>query len=195
MRRLFVCGLAIFAAAGAWAGGLSVGDLMIKQPFAYETPTRAKTAAGYLQITNTGDTDDVLTGVSDGPSPAMLHRTETDANGVTRMLHQSEGIPIPAGETVIFEPGGLHVMFMGIAAPFKPQDTHTYTLVFRDAGPVEVPFVVEARAGAHGGHGGHSDHAGHGDHGDHAGHGDHGDHGGHDDHEGHGGHGNHDSGS
>ena len=73
-----------------------------------------------------------------------IHRTETDAAGVARMV-PVEALEIPPGATVTLEPGGTHVMFMGLTAPFAEGDKIDATLVFEKAGEVAVRFNVEAR--------------------------------------------------
>ena len=49
-----------------------------------------------------------------------------------------------AQKAVKLEPGGLHVMFMGIKAPFKEGESFPATLNFEKAGAVDVQFNVEA---------------------------------------------------
>jgi periplasmic copper chaperone A len=75
---------------------------------------------------------------------------------VMKMRPMSDGIVIPAGETVSLEPGGLHVMFMGLSSPFIEGETVTVTLTFEKAGSVDVELAVggvsAAAAEAHHGH-------------------------------------------
>ncbi|WP_112324252.1 copper chaperone PCu(A)C [Oceanibium sediminis] len=123
------------------------GDLVISDMHTLETPPRATSAAGYLIIENTGDTDDVLLTVEGTAASTMLHKTETDAAGVARMVHQMNGIPLPAGQTVTLEPGALHIMFMGLEQPFSADSEPEVTLVFRDAGPVTVTLDLRSRTG------------------------------------------------
>ena len=40
------------------------------------------------------------------------------------------------------QPGGLHVMFMGLKAPFKEGQELPLTLIFEKAGEVPVTFAV-----------------------------------------------------
>ncbi|MCW8860848.1 MAG: copper chaperone PCu(A)C, partial [Rhodospirillales bacterium] len=47
------------------------------------------------------------------------------------------------------QPGGDHVMFMGLNAPLKEGDTFPLTLVFKNAGEVTINVTVKA-AGAMG---------------------------------------------
>jgi copper(I)-binding protein len=54
-------------------------------------------------------------------------------------------LPIPAGETVTLEPGGKHIMFMGLDAPLLEGQEFAGTLVFETAGELDVMFKVEDR--------------------------------------------------
>ena len=56
------------------------------------------------------------------------------------------------------EPRGLHVMFMGLTAPWKAGDHIPATLVFETAGKVPVVFNVEPRKAGEGGDMGGMDH-------------------------------------
>lgn len=138
---------------------VKVGTLMISGAYSFETPPAAKAAGGYLTIENTGSDDDVLVAAQAGQGMVMLHKSETDANGVARMVHQENGIPVPAGETVMLAPGGLHIMFMGLSAPFEAGASIDVTLTFETAGDVVVAMPVVERGSAH--DAGHGDHDGH----------------------------------
>jgi periplasmic copper chaperone A len=54
------------------------------------------------------------------------------------MVQVEDGIPVPAGETVVLAQGGLHVMFMGLTEAWSEGDGVPVTLVFERAGSVEV---------------------------------------------------------
>ena len=140
------------------------GDLMIDHPFIFESAPTAMAGGGYMAITNNGETADRLVAASADFPRVELHRS-FEEDGVMRMAEQEGGIEIPAGETVTLEPGGLHVMFMGLNGdPFEIGEEIPVTLTFEEAGEVEVIFNVEARMGEgmdHSGHGG-MDHSGHG---------------------------------
>jgi len=66
------------------------------------------------------------------------------------MMVHLDGLDIPAGETVTLEPGGLHVMFMGLSEPFIEGEKIEATLVFEQSGELEITFNVEARPEAGG---------------------------------------------
>ncbi|MEL6125132.1 MAG: copper chaperone PCu(A)C [Pseudomonadota bacterium] len=143
--HLMMAGVALCLAGTAEAHDYTAGALNIAHPHIFETPPTARTAAGYMTITNTGTGDDRLLDAQSTLPNTMLHRTETDANGVSRMIHQMAGVPIPAGEAVTFEPGGLHVMFTGLEAAVQDGQQVPVTLTFEDAGTIEVIFSVQKR--------------------------------------------------
>ena len=137
----------------AAAHDYKLGDLGIIHPMAFETPVTAKTGAGYVIIANDGETDDALLEVRAEFPKVMLHKSE-EKDGIASMTHVDK-IDIPAGEVVELAPGGFHVMFMGLGGdPFEHGETVKATLVFEQAGEVEVEFKVVPR-GAEDDHSGH----------------------------------------
>ena len=141
----FIAALAV--APTAMAHEYSVGDLTVDHPYALATVGNAPVGGGYLQIVNSGDGDDVLVAVRVTPEVAgmvQLHEMRLE-DGVMRMNEIPDGIPVPAGGTVTLEPGGLHVMFMRLPEGLEAGTEFPATLVFRNAGEVEVSFTVEER--------------------------------------------------
>jgi hypothetical protein len=55
-----------------------------------------------------------------------------------------EGVDVPAGTTVTFEPGGYHVMLEDMAEPLEVGATVTITLTFEQAGDVTIDADVRA---------------------------------------------------
>lgn len=133
-----------------------VGDLVIDHPVAFETTATAQSGAGYMTITNTGETSDRLLKVEADFPRVMLHETVLE-NDVATMKHLM-GVDIPAGATVTFAPGGKHVMFMGLNGdPLEVGEAITSVLTFENTGTIEVVFNAEARDDAEK----ESDHSGH----------------------------------
>jgi copper(I)-binding protein len=145
---------AIFALPAA-AHEVTTDSLVIDHPYTLETVATAMSGAGYMTITNTGSVPDRLLEVRADFPRVSLHGTQTDAQGVTRMV-PVEGIAISPGATVTLAPGGMHVMFMGLDGdPFEEGERIPATLVFERAGEIAVEFWVEPRTGATTGHEGH----------------------------------------
>lgn len=134
---------AVFAAPG-WAQSYKVGNLEIEQPWTRATAQTAPTAGGYLKIVNKGTTPDRLVSArSAAAAKVEVHEMKMDGN-VMRMRELEKGLEIPAGGTVMLQPGGYHVMFMQLKEPFKEGTKIPVTLVFEKAGPLDVVFTVNA---------------------------------------------------
>jgi hypothetical protein len=151
MRLTLTLIAALLTTAAAEAHDFTHGALQIVHPAIPLPFAGATSAAGYLTVTNTGDTADRLTGATAGfADAAMLHRSQSDAQGVSSMTHVP-ALEIPAGATVTLAPGGYHVMFLGLKQRLAEGDLLPVTLSFETAGPVEVEFMVDPpRSGGHG---------------------------------------------
>lgn len=138
---------ALALATSVQAHGVTAGDLEIIHPNILAPVASAKSAAGYMAIANEGTTADRLIGI-EVPSVkhSELHTTEHSADGVARMMHV-DAIEIPAGETVLLERGGMHIMFMGLTEPMVEGQMVPATLIFEQAGRVEVEFSVDPSDG------------------------------------------------
>lgn len=144
LKTLLTGGLLTLATQTAFAHEFKVGDLEVGHPYSFATPPSAPAAAGYMTIRNDGETADRLIAVRTDFARTMLHETKNDAGTMT-MIPQTGGVEIPAGSTVSFEPGGLHVMFMGLSDAFREGEKRPATLVFENAGEITVEFSVDER--------------------------------------------------
>ena len=101
-----LAGLAVLAAACGAAGTpqLEVGAAQAAVPLAGSSQI-------VVTITNRGDGDDALVAVdTDAAVGIELHETRIADDRATMV--SLEEVPLPAGETVRFRPGGLHLMMI-----------------------------------------------------------------------------------
>jgi copper(I)-binding protein len=140
--RLFVeIAALLIAAAISASASAAPGDIQIADAKARPTPPGAATAAVYLTIVNRGAADDTLTGVATPVAEtAAAHRTG-NANGVMTM-EAAPDLPVKAGGSVAFTPGGLHIMLTGLKQPLTKGETFPITLTFAVAGPVTATVTV-----------------------------------------------------
>lgn len=143
-RKIGFAAVVAVCSSQLWAHGFTVGALEIGHPYAFEAPPTAMSGGGYLTITNTGDTPDRLLDVrADFPKVEIHESVVTD--GVGRMLPVDD-VEILPGQTVTLQPGGIHVMFMGLKGrPLVEGEKFPATLVFEKAGEVVVEFAIETR--------------------------------------------------
>jgi copper(I)-binding protein len=96
-----------------------------------------------MVIKNTGTKIDRLLSVSaDFAKKVEVHNMEMQGD-VMKMRKVTGGLEIPAGGEVRLQPGGLHVMFMGISEQMKFGETRKVTLQFEKAGEVEFEVPVK----------------------------------------------------
>jgi hypothetical protein len=128
---------------------VTVGDVWSRTSAATQTA-----GVVYFEVT-AGESGDALIGASvssEIAASAEIHETvpvdstTMSMGGTTAgggmMMRPVAAVPIGAGETVSFEPGGYHVMLMGLTAPLMPGQTFEVTLVFEHAGEVVVTAEV-----------------------------------------------------
>jgi periplasmic copper chaperone A len=147
--RLTLAALLATVALAAQARDYKLGTLEIVNPWTRATPASAPSGGGFLVITNTGKTADRLIAVKSQTSGKVeIHEMKMDGN-VMRMRELEKGLEIPPGGTVELKPGGYHIMFMGLKAPFEKDTRVPATLVFEKAGSIDVELsVVPLGAGA-----------------------------------------------
>jgi copper(I)-binding protein len=128
---------ALLACGPAMAGDAKLGDIEIRNAWARATPPRAPAGGAYLTIVNKGAAADHLVGAqADIAKTTELHTHM--AQGDTMRMVALSSIEVPAGRTVEFAPGGLHVMLIGLKAPLKEGATLPLVLEFAQAGKVTV---------------------------------------------------------
>lgn len=131
----------------AAAHDFRAGDITIDHPWSRPAPPAAPVASGYLTLTNNGSSTDWLDEVrSPKAKSAEVHRSLV-VDGVASMRPVEGGLAIEPGATIAFDAEKLHIMFNGPGEAFKEGERVPATLVFRNAGTVEVEFAVQRRAG------------------------------------------------
>lgn len=138
-------------AGGAIAHEYKLGELEIVHPASRAMLNGQKVGGGFMTITNHGKADDRLVSVTSPVSPDVQLHEMAVVDGIMKMRQLKDGIPVPAGETVKLQSGGLHVMFMGVSKPFAEGDKIAATLHFEKAGDVNVDFAVGPANGNGGG--------------------------------------------
>lgn len=102
-------------------------------------------SAGYLVLRNAGAEADALVAVvTEVADTAELHTVSLDG-GIMRM-RAVDSIPVPAGGEAVLEPGGYHIMLIGIRAALEEGDSVPLVLRLRSGAAVELVAPVR-RAG------------------------------------------------
>jgi copper(I)-binding protein len=134
---------AFLAGACAILPTLAAADIVIDDPYARAAGAMARSGAAFMEITNTGPEDDRLIGATSDVSDRVELHTHIMDGDVMRMVEVEEGFAIPAGESVLLERGGAHVMFLGLNRALATGDEVEVTLTFEGAGEVTVTIPVD----------------------------------------------------
>jgi len=144
----------VHAAAAQQTESLSRGPVRTEGAWARATPPGAKVGGAFLTLLNTGDVPDRLVSASSGIAERVELHTHIKDGDVMRMREVEGGIPLPPGETVKLQPGGFHIMLLGLKQGLAAGSRFPLTLTFEKAGSVQVDVPVEAMGSM--GPGGHA---------------------------------------
>jgi len=122
----------------ASASGFSVEDAYIRAM----PPGRTATAA-YLSLSNNSDRDcSIIGGSTDIAAKLEIHQ-QLNSDGMMKMRPVA-AVTVAAGETLLFRPGGFHLMLLGVEAELVPGESHPLSLLTEDCGTVEMTAVVRS---------------------------------------------------
>jgi copper(I)-binding protein len=135
----FPAALVLAALLPQWA---AAADIQVTQAWARPTPPTAVVGAVYFSVKNTGAKEDSLVAVSSSVASGVeIHETQT-VKGMMQMRPVAS-VSCPAGATIRIEPGGLHVMLLGLKQPLVEGSRVDLTLRFRDAGLLSIQVPIQ----------------------------------------------------
>lgn len=129
------------AAAEAGPGTvLTVEDPWVRATSGTDDPSMT---AAFMVLDNEGEEEVVVTGASSPVAPMVqLHET-TMVDGASVMREIDGGIALPPGRGQLLQPGGTHVMLMGLTDELAAGDEVELVLELGDGSSVEVTAPVK----------------------------------------------------
>lgn len=144
MGKLFKC---MFLMVAMFTGGNALAadaHLMVTDAWIREAPPNATMLAGYFTIMNvSGKNKELVGATSDKFGKIELHKTVQEG-GVAKMIAQPS-VEVAKQSTVVFKPGGLHLMLMKPKAQLKAGDKVDITLKFSKGDDLKI--TAEVRKG------------------------------------------------
>ncbi len=144
MRKIFLTMAFCAAAVGAapvFAAG-AADDIGVKDPYARAVPPGQPNSAAFLGLSNNGAASHALVGAKSTAADVVELHTHLMEGGMMKMRRVPR-IEVPAGQTVSLQPGGLHLMLIGLKQPLKPENPIDLTLVFEDDSTQELRIPVK----------------------------------------------------
>lgn len=137
--------LSLLALALALASPVLAADIEVSSPFARASAGAAPVGAAFMTLKNETASDDKLVSASTPVAASAELHTHIKDGDIMRM-REVPSIDLPAGSTVNMQPGGLHVMLMGLKQPLRQGEVFPLTLTFAKAGAVTVEVPVKTAA-------------------------------------------------
>jgi periplasmic copper chaperone A len=97
-------------------------------------------------IANTTDSDITIESASNSASAMTEIHEMVMIDGEMKMQEKAGGVVIPAGSTITLQPGGDHIMAMGMTAPVVPGDEVQVTLNLSTGQSLEFTAVAKQSA-------------------------------------------------
>ena len=139
-KMTFAC--AALCLSAALYAGTAAEDVQAEDAYVRAVPPGQPNSAAFMSLTNKGDTDHVLVGAESNVSKVAELHTHSMEGGMMKM-RPAEKIDLPAGETVKLQPGGLHIMLIGLTRQLSPGEDVEITLVFEDGSRTSLQASVK----------------------------------------------------
>ena len=129
-------------ALGLITGAQAADSLSFSHAWVRATPPNAKVAGGFVEIRNAGKSADrLLSASSDAAERVEIHEMKM-AGDVMQMRQLTEGLVIPAGQSVQLKPGSYHLMLIAPKRAIAEGQKVAISLVFEKAGKRTVAFMA-----------------------------------------------------
>ena len=136
--RLITAACLMILSTNLWAGPVSVEGAYVR----HMPPTQSVTGA-FMKLKNSSDQAATLVSAESNVSEKVELHTHIHDNGMMRM-RQVERIDIPAhGETAL-QPGGFHIMLIGLTQPLEMGQMVSLELKFADGSSEQVQAEVRS---------------------------------------------------
>jgi len=120
MKKLLAC--ALLSASTLLASTISINDAYVRA-----TPPGLPNSAAFMTVKNETSKDINIVKASSKVAKYVELHTHNMKNGVMKM-YQVPQITVPKNGKVVLQPGGFHVMLIGLYQPLKKGESVTFTL-------------------------------------------------------------------
>lgn len=138
MKRILLFILVIMLLLNGCAAPASQG---IEVREAWARPATQGTNGAVYFIIHSAEEDEIVGVSSNVAEAAEIH--ESNMNGDVMEMHHRGSILLSAGEEVSFEPGGLHIMLVGLKQDLQTGDEFEVTLHFKNYQDIQLQVPVQ----------------------------------------------------
>lgn len=139
MKQFCIATLTLLASIAAQAGTVNIANA-----WARATVPGQEVGAAYLDIKSASNATVVKV---ESPAADFMEMHKMSVKEGKMEMRMLDSLPLPAGQVVKLEPGGLHLMLVGLKKPLKTGEKIGLTLHVKDdkgkVSPVQVEAVVK----------------------------------------------------
>lgn len=139
MSVLFVLLFSLFS--GSLMAATAADSINIVDPYVRAVPPGQTVSAAFMQLKNTSDQKHAIVNAKSTISKVVELHTHTHENGMMKM-RQVEKMEIPANGETILQPGGLHIMLIGLQSTLTLDQKVALTLEFEDGSTKKIEAPV-----------------------------------------------------
>ena len=142
MKKLLILVL-WFATPALAQAAAPTADVQVTNAYIRTMPPGRTTTAGFLTIANNSDQSCELTGAMSTLSNRLEFHEHQHTQGMMKMRPVAT-VVVPAGETVVFEPGGLHIMLFNIDTELAAGEVTQMQLITDQCGSISFDAKVRS---------------------------------------------------
>lgn len=136
---VFVMAISLFS--NVLFAATAAESMTIVDPYVRAVPPGQTVSACFMKLKNTSATAHAVVKASSDVSKVVELHTHTHENGMM-MMRQVEKMDIPANRETTLQPGGLHIMLIGLHNELKLDQKVSLTLEFEDGSKKEISAPV-----------------------------------------------------
>lgn len=141
MKRAFITTLLALTLSGSLLAAGS-DSIQTSDPYVRAVPPGMANSAAFMQLKNNDKNGHALV-AAESPAAKMVELHTHVHEGGMMMMRKIDKIDLPAGQPVALQPGGLHVMLMGLVKELKPGDQVELTLIYEDGSKSKLSAPVK----------------------------------------------------
>ncbi|MCR8922993.1 copper chaperone PCu(A)C [Dasania sp. GY-MA-18] len=136
MRIIVTCLLLMMA-------GWVQAELKIEQAYVRGLPPGQPNTAAFMSLNNTGSQPLTLTAIS-SPAAQSVELHTSRQHGDMVHMEKLDSLQIAAAETVVLQPGGHHLMLLGLHQPLAEGDSVILQFSFSDGSQTSAKLAVRS---------------------------------------------------
>jgi len=117
-------------------------DISISDGRARAVPPTANISAAFMNVTNNAASDLAMISAESSVAQSVELHTNTMTDGKMKMRRVDQ-IELPANQTTKLEPGGLHIMLIGLKQPLVAGETVDLKIGFNDGSEQSLELPIE----------------------------------------------------